>query len=57
MAADMPSALVRTLHQLRWGADVDATQTDRVPLTLHLTYKFTLTEAGKVTPKLPLLNK
>ena len=32
-------------------------QTNRVPLTLTLTYKFSLPESGKVTPKLPLLNK
>lgn len=35
----------------------DRLTTDRVPLTLHLTYKFSLAEAGKVTPRLPLLNK
>ena len=35
----------------------DRLTTDKVPLTLHLTYKFTLAEAGKVTPRLPLLNK
>ena len=35
----------------------DRLTTDRVPLTLHLTYKLTLAEAGKVTPRLPLLNK